>query len=150
MRRHSVYNQQRGDLDVAMTPMIDVVFLLLVFFIWTASFQLVEHLLPSTVSAVAGTQASDSDTPPPEDDFDRVVVRILWSEAGPVWQVNESPVRSLPAVREILASIASVKSDAPVIVHPDPDVPIGDVIDVYDATRLEGFEKVQFAASEEI
>jgi biopolymer transport protein ExbD len=78
------------------------------------------------------------------------VIRILWAERTPLWQVNESPVRSLAAVREILSSIASVKSDAPVIVHPDPEVPVGDVIDVYDLTRLEGFEQVQFAASEEI
>ena len=55
MRRSSIYNERRGDVDVKMTPMIDVVFLLLVFFIWTASFQIVEQVLPSSVSAQRGT-----------------------------------------------------------------------------------------------
>ena len=35
--------------DVTMTPMIDVVFLLLIFFICTASFQIVEQTLQSGV-----------------------------------------------------------------------------------------------------
>ena len=35
--------------DVTMTPMIDVVFLLLIFFICTASFQIVEQNLPSRI-----------------------------------------------------------------------------------------------------
>ena len=42
MKRPSPYVDRRGDasMDSTMTPMIDVVFLLLVFFVWTASFQL--------------------------------------------------------------------------------------------------------------
>ncbi|MBC8872403.1 MAG: biopolymer transporter ExbD, partial [Planctomycetes bacterium] len=115
------------------------------------SFHIVEHILPSSVSAVRGSQPSDPSTPPPaEEDFDDVVIRIHWLDTRPGWQVNEQSMPSLDAVRASLASIATVKPDAPVILHPDQDVPLGDVIDVYDVTRLEGFEKVQFAASEEI
>lgn len=150
MRRESVYTQRRSELDVKMTPMIDVVFLLLVFFVWTASFHIVEHLLPSSVSAVRGTEASDPATPPPEKDFDDVVIRIHWLDTRPGWRVNEEPMVTLDEVRASLAGIAVVKPDAPVILHPDEDVPLGHVIDVYDVTRLEGFEKVQFAASEKI
>ena len=49
MRRKSPLVRRAGDIDIdkAMTPMIDVVFLLLVFFVWTASFQIIEHVLPS-------------------------------------------------------------------------------------------------------
>ena len=57
---------------------------------------------------------------------------------------------TLVEVRASLVRIAEVKPDAPVILHPDQDVPLGHVIDAYDVTRLEGFEKVQFAASEAI
>ena len=45
MRRPSIFTQRGRGLDVEMTPMIDVVFLLLVFFIWTASFQIVENVI---------------------------------------------------------------------------------------------------------
>ena len=152
MHRPSVYSLRRSDVDVTMTPMIDVVFLLLVFYLWTASFHIVEQVLPSSISAQQGSDPARSDEPPPpQDDFDDIVVRITWtSEKKPAWRVNGQPVGTLAEVRETLQRIVRVKSDAPVILHPDPDVPLGHVIDIYDITRLEGFDKVQFAASERI
>ena len=152
MRRTSIYSRgRRGDLKIEMTTMIDVVFLLLVFFVWTASFQIVEHTLPSNLSAIQGTQPTETnDPPPPEEDFDDVIIRILWNGNGPTWRVNDSPAASLDDVRGTLSVISGIKPDAPVILHPDPQVPLGHVIDVYDLSRLEGFQKVQFAASEDI
>ena len=81
-------------------------------------------------------------------DFDEIVIRILWTGDAPAWRVNDAPVATLAEVRDYLARIARIKTDAPVILDPDPEVPLGDVIDVYDAARLESFEKVHFAASE--
>jgi biopolymer transport protein ExbD len=151
MRRPSIYNERRGEVDVKMTPMIDVVFLLLVFFIWTASFQIVEQVLPSSVSAQRGTDPAHNDEPPPpEEDFEDIVIRILWTADRPAWRINDEPAASLADVAATLRAIARIKPDAPVILHPDPTVPLGHVIDAYDATRLEGFDKVQFAASEPI
>lgn len=151
MRLPTVFSSQRRELDVAMTPMIDVVFLLLVFFVWTASFQIVEYVLPSNVSAVTGSQPNDAAAvPPPEADFDDVVIRILLQNGRAAWQLNGTPIATLAEIRSSLVAIAAVKPDAPVILHPEGDVPLGHVIDVYDVARLEGFEKVQFAASEDI
>jgi biopolymer transport protein ExbD len=151
MYRPSVYRLRRSDVDIKMTPMIDVVFLLLVFFLWTASFYIVEQVLPSSVSARQGSDPTHSDEPPPpQDDFDDVVIRITWAAEQPAWRVNGQPVSTLAKVRQTLQNIVQIKSDAPVILHPDPNVPLGHVIDVYDITRLEGFEKIQFAASERI
>ena len=55
MRTPSYQNDRREGLDVKMTPMIDVVFLLLIFFVATASFQMVEHVLPSSLQALPGS-----------------------------------------------------------------------------------------------
>ena len=149
MRVPSAYTRERAGLDVPMTPLIDVVFQLLVFFLLTASFHAAEHLLPSRVSAPpAGGAAEPSGTPPPEADFHEVVIRILWSGEGPSWQVSGQAVARLQAVRDILDAVARIKADAPVILHPDPGVPLGHVIDVYDITRLAGLPTVQFAASQ--
>ncbi len=151
MRTPSTYDRRRGEVGIAMTPMIDVVFLLLVFFLWTASFQIVEYVLPSQVTAAAGTsEESQLDEPPPDVDFDEIVIRVLWTGEAPAWTVNDAPLASLAEVRVFLARLAKIKQDAPVILDPDPQVPLGHVIDVYDAARLEQFEKVQFAASEGI
>ena len=86
------------DLESAMTPMINVVFLLLVFFVWTASFQVVEQILPSEMLAQTGTEPSESMDPPPEQDFDDVVVRINWDGQIPSWSINQQPLASLDAV----------------------------------------------------
>jgi biopolymer transport protein ExbD len=65
MDRVSSYRRQRRDLDVKMTPMIDVVFLLLVFFLWTASFRISEQVLPSNISAVKTDQTPEPATSRP-------------------------------------------------------------------------------------
>jgi biopolymer transport protein ExbD len=150
MRRPSIYTERRGSMEIKMTPMIDVVFLLLVFFVWTASFQIVEQILPSSLSAVTGTEpAETNEPPPPEQDFPDAVVRIGWSGTVPTWSVNGTPMSSLAQVKTQLEEIGRIKSDAPVILHPDANVPLGDVIDAYDVTRMVGFNKVQFATRED-
>ncbi len=151
MRLPSPYLARGEELDVTMTPLIDVVFLLLVFFLWTTSFQMVEQMLPSRLTAVAGAAPSLRDpTPPPEEDFDRVVVRVRWENGELSWQINDTVVDSLAEVQRRLQGIAAITRDAPVILHPAPEVPLGDVIDLYDVTRLLGFERIQFAASQPI
>ena len=141
----------RGDgFDSAtMTPMIDVVFLLLIFFVWTASITAVEYLLPSNLAPAPGSATVTSDPPPPPD-FEPVVVKVVWLGDRPGWIVNNRAVRELKQVRETLNTVAEIKQDLPVIIDPAADVPLGDVIDVYDLARLAGFEKIQFAASEDV
>lgn len=135
--------------EIPMTPMIDVVFLLLVYFVWTASFQMAEHRLPGAVSmpSEANRNASPSADPTPEADFDQIVVRIVWESDSPDWRLNGQRLAGLPAVRDALRRIAEIKSDVPVVLHPDPAVPVGSVIDTYDAARQAGFTRVRFAAS---
>jgi biopolymer transport protein ExbD len=146
MRRPSPFTQRRDPVDIKMTPMIDVVFLLIIYFIWSSSFGIVERLLPSQLSAQASGQGITSDDPPPpEVDFEKVVVRVVGSPGQVGWQVNGDPVASLADLQNVLLRVARIKRDAPVVLHPDPEVPLGDVIDVFDLSRLVGFEKVQFA-----
>jgi biopolymer transport protein ExbD len=150
MRKPSIFTDRRQRMDVTMTPMIDVVFLLLIFFLWSASFQIVEQLLPTSLSAVSGSAPSDpQDPPPPEQDFDQVVVRIVWLDGQVGWTMNDAPIADLQQLRNRLQAIADIKRDAPVILHPDRLVPLGDVIDVYDVSRTAGFQRVQFVASQD-
>lgn len=149
MRTPSTFLDRRTAVDLQLTPMIDCVFLLMVYFIWSSSFTITEQMLPSQLSleTPAGAGASDL-PPPPEADFEEVVVRILWQDGQPAWTVNDTPVESLPALHRLLGQIASIKRDAPVVLHPDPAAPLGQVIGVFDLSRMVGFEKVRFAATE--
>jgi biopolymer transport protein ExbD len=147
LRRHSPFAERRRGLTVAMTPMIDVVFLLLVFFVWSARFTRVEYSLPSRLVAAVGTGSESIDTPLEVEDFDRVVVRILWDEDHPVWLVNDEARSDLAEVAALLEALANIKRDAPVVLDPDAEVPLGHVIDIYDVALAAKFEKVQFATA---
>ena len=128
-----------------MTPMIDVIFLLLVFFVCTASFQAIEESLPAAISWAGSTAERPVD--PELLDLDQVVVRIRARQGVTAWEVNGRPLASLEEVRDVLEGIAAVQIDLPVILDPDPEVPIEAVIDVYDLCRQVRLVRVQFAAA---
>ena len=145
MRYPSSFHRRDDSLEVAMTPMIDVVFMLLIFFVWTASFHVSELILPSSLITQNEGQGSELLSPELED-LERVVVRLSARQNSIVtWTINEIPVNSLQAVRERLKLVANINDSLPVLVDPDPSVPLGDVIDVYDAAKIAGFQNVQFA-----
>jgi biopolymer transport protein ExbD len=149
MRRPSLYSRGGGELGINMTPMIDVVFLLLVFFVWNTNLKPLEFLLPGAVTQPPAEKQGVGNTsvaPKPEDDIPEVVVRIIW-EGAPLWKVNETRIRSLKELQGTLSRIARASRDAPITLHPDPEVPLGDLIDSYDVVRGERFRKIRFATN---
>ena len=148
MKRPSthLYQSDAIDIDQAMTPMIDVVFLLLVFFVWTASFQIIEQILPSELSSQIGNQ-SQTQTPPPIKDFEDIVITISFDGQNAAWTLNKQPINQITEIQQRLSAIASVNAAAPVILHPQPNVPLEFVIQSYDAAKLSGFTKVAFAVN---
>ncbi|HJQ81611.1 MAG TPA: biopolymer transporter ExbD [Lacipirellulaceae bacterium] len=130
-------------MDVAMTPMIDVVFQLLIFFICTASFQLSEELLPTSLAIAGGpTPAAAIEI---ERDLKRIVVRGESIDGDTKWTVNDRPSPSLVEVEQMLRAAAAIDRALPVVLDVAGDVPLGDMIDVYDLCRLVHFERIEFA-----
>ena len=148
MKTPHVNLRGRGDVDIdsAMTPMIDVVFLLLVFFVWTASFQVVEQMLPAELSSQLGTDPTTLVEPPPEKDLEDIVIAVSF-DGSAAWTLNGQPLGDVEAVERLLSSIARVDPAATVIVHPAPKVPLEYVIQTYDAAKLTGFTSVSFAVN---
>lgn len=149
MKRSSPFIRRGSDIDIdeAMTPMIDVVFLLLVFFVWTASFQLIEQILPSNMSELSGSDPINQLEPPEPKDFDDIVVRIAWDGQAPIWKINDQLFGSVEEVKTRLTTIADIQAEAIVVLHPDPVVPLGIVIGAYDTAKLSGFSEVSFAVN---
>jgi len=143
MRIPSSYHG-RSELDVPMTPMIDVVFQLLIFFICTASFQMAENLLPTILASTSGASAAALQDIEPS--LEQIVVRGVRVDGRTEWIVNERRCTSTSAVGEVLRAIAEIDATLPVILDVAPEVPIGEMIDVYDASRIVGLHKIQFAA----
>ena len=90
MRLPDSKSRQGRELEIKLTPMIDVVFLLLVFFIWNARLQKYEYVLPSQLSTATGNQDAQPVEPLPEADFEDVVVRMRWLNDQPAWSINEA------------------------------------------------------------
>jgi biopolymer transport protein ExbD len=124
-----------------MTPMIDVVFLLLVFFLTTASFQRIEKLLPSAVSSSSdstlGESQSQPPTPPQEDIHDCVIkIKANGDRIEYLW--NGAVVGSLPQIDDRLKAILKVRADVPIIVDPEDTIRAGDALEVYDLAKRAG------------
>lgn len=133
-------------LSLAMTPMIDVVFLLLIFFICTANFQPVEQSLPTSL-VLSGQQEIDAPVEE-EPELEEVILLGETRGGGTVWSVNGQPTADAAELGEMLNSLASIDRGLPVIVDADGQTPLGEVINVYDTSRAAGFLTVRFAAGE--
>ena len=76
-----------------------------------------------------------------------MVIRIGWNGQTPTWQVNSQPVDSLAVVEQQLRVISEIEVGVPVILHPEPVVPLGHVIEAYDVAKVAGFNQVSFAVN---
>jgi biopolymer transport protein ExbD len=148
MRRPPYHRDGRGRLDVKMTPMIDVIFLLLIFFVCTASFQPPEQTLPANL-ALPGSATDAAPIDPEWEDLEEIVVKVFWRGGQPGWQINQRDLPDLAEVRAVLKAAAAVQIDLPVILDVQGQVPVEHAIDVWDACRQIGLERIQFAASVE-
>jgi biopolymer transport protein ExbD len=146
MRRPPYHRGDGGRLEVKMTPMIDVIFLLLIFFVSTASFQAVEEVLPTNLS-LPGAMSESEPIDEEFEDLEEIVVKVLWQNGRAAWQINQRELTDLYGVRAVLEAAAQVNVELPVILDVDGAVPIEHVIDVCDVCRQIGLVEIHFAAS---
>jgi len=133
------------DFSVSMTPMIDVVFLLLIFFVCTASFQIPEAILPSPLK-LPGTTSANVPPEPPEPELERVLIAVSQRDNEIELTVNGQNCPTLTRLSELLAALADVDTELPILLDIAGETPLGTAIDVYDRCRLAGFRRIQFVA----
>lgn len=130
-----------------MTPMIDVVFQLLIFFICTASFQPPEESLAAAMS-LPKTSGESVDPPldPKLEELEPVVVKVFREQGQVHWRIGEAVCQTPEQFRGVVRTLARTQSQLPVILDPQPGAQVKDAVFVYDVCLLSGFTKVQFAA----
>ena len=126
-----------------LTPMIDVIFLLLVFFVCTSNFNPLENILPMEAT-LPGSAVADVVLPDPVN-LDFVLIKISF-DRKPLWQIEGHQCSSLHEVQAILQAIGDAKADIPVIIESAENVPMETVIDVYDVCRRTGLMTINFVA----
>jgi biopolymer transport protein ExbD len=120
---------------VDMAPMMDMVFILLIFFIVTSSF------VRETGIDVNKPKASSA------QELARESILIGISREGTI-HINESQV-DLRVLRSILQQMVSEKPDRAAVIVADRDAPSGQVVDVLDVCNLARVKKVSVAANKE-
>jgi biopolymer transport protein ExbD len=130
MRRH---HQQDEDTGIDLTPMLDVVFIMLIFFIVTSSF---------IKEAGVEIQRPQAETASPQDKGN---ILIAVTADGRVWMDKK-----VVDVRSVRAHVERMRVDQPdgaVVVQADQDARTGLVVQVMDQARLAGVQDVALAAS---
>ncbi len=130
-------NRRRDDVQLDLTPLIDVVFLLLIFFLVTAAYASGEQ----TVIPVELPQGTSGDQAA-EDEQVTVIVRtddevLVRSADG-----SEVVARGLDEVRATLEEVRGANPDASVFLRGDRGASYGTVMEVLDVTRTIGFPRV--------
>jgi biopolymer transport protein ExbD len=129
-------------------PMIDVVFLLLIFFVCASVGRIRESLLSIDLSRgeVEAAQAAPPE-PRPVEAAD-VWLRLYPSPAGDrtLVEMNRHEFADLGPLEAALRELGELSPESPVVLDIDPDVPAGDVIRVDDACRAAGFQQINYAA----
>ncbi len=137
MRRRFTGAQDEGDEQINLTPMLDVVFIMLIFFIVTATF----------VKEVGlDVNQPDDDKPKTIDPDKKSIVvritsrdRILIAQRDVDWR----------AVRANIERMHAENPEAPVIIQPHPQSTTEAMIHVMDSARQAGVYAVSLAASNE-
>ncbi len=132
-RRHRARAQ--ADQEINLTPMIDMVFILLIFFLVASSF--VKEAGIEVTRPVAQTAEIQG----------RGTIRIALSENGEVW-MDRRPV-DVRAVRANVERMLAESPEASVVVLSDAAAQTGLLIQVMDQVRLAGVDDIAVAARQD-
>jgi biopolymer transport protein ExbD len=130
--------RDRGAIGVIpMTSMIDVVFLLLIFFMVTATFSADEDALSAALGAEgAGTPSA----------LQPQVVRVRSGEGGTVYELGSHRIRSPASLRNLLGALPKEQG---VVFLVSDTVPIADAASAMQAAFDAGFVKRSYVPSSE-
>lgn len=135
----------QADMQTAMTPLIDVVFQLLIFFICASTGHMKELLLPTDFHAGDIGSATGREREKP---LGEVWIRLKRADDETRAFLEEREFDNLANLGGTLRSLAAAANEIPVNLDIEPDVPLGDVIYVYDICRAARFQSVNFAATD--
>ena len=131
--------QKRQQDGINITPLIDVVFLLLIFFMVSTTFTR-ETRLSVELPDASGEPA---DNKPPKQ------IEIVIDKDG-AYAINGNMLvnRKVDTIMTALNQLPDTDKSMPIVITADKEAPHGAVITVMDAAGRVGFEKLSFATQE--
>ncbi len=143
-----IRRKRRVSMGLRMTPMIDVIFLLLTFFVMTAKFQSPEQLLPVVMGRTDPQVTVTQDTPLKifiEPDVSGCLLRI--DNGNPITLSGDNPQEALLALAQQVRQ--ELETDpVPVELYCDDAVSWDIVVKVYDILYALGTQNITFRIEE--
>lgn len=127
--RHTTSQENAGSIDIS--PLIDVVFLLLIFFIVTTVF------VKETGVEISKPRAAST------QELDRQSILIAITSEGRVWQGGREIGQD--GVRAVVAALIEETPESPVIIRADESTPTQATVTVIDNAKLAGATSVSLA-----
>ena len=126
----------QDDTELDMTPMLDIVFIMLIFFIVTTSFVKESGVTVNSPSAQTASRQESAN------------IFIAITAEGEVW-IDRRPVDPR-SVRAIVARLHADNPEGSVIIQADEESSTRMLVDVMDQVRLAGVEGIAIAADKSI
>lgn len=133
MRRFRHFSADDSSSEINISPLIDVVFILLIFFIVTTVF------VEETGVDVNKPRAASA------EDLEKNSILIAVTSNGQVYQGGRSI--GVNGVRSVVAAMLEDDQKTPVIIQGDTNANHGIVVQVIDAAKLAGAQAVNLATS---
>ncbi len=129
-RKRRLNNEEETSIDL--TPMLDVVFIMLIFFIVTTSFVKESGIQVNRPSAATAEKK------------ERANIMIAISESGEIWiQKRRIDIRS---VRANVERLHAESPEGSVVIQADKDSKNGLLVQVMDQVKLAGVQSISLAA----
>jgi len=138
MRKPNRARPAGGTGELQMAPLIDAVFLLLTYFLFTISLATIEGLLPSELALGDDFREEKLEL---ERDNQEVVVRMVQTGTRVQYFINDWPAFGFDSVRTRLDELAA---DDVVVIDPGPTVTYEHVVRLYNYCLRVGVERVVF------
>ncbi|MGK0267456.1 MAG: biopolymer transport protein ExbD [Paraglaciecola sp.] len=132
LKRHSDNNEEA---EINMTPMLDIVFIMLIFFIVTTSFVKESGISVNTPKAQTASRQ------------DQANIFIAITRDGQVW-IDKRPI-DIRALRTVVARLHAENPAGSVVIQSDRDSATHTLVEVMDQVRLAGIEKIAIAANKD-
>ena len=126
--------REEEDSEINITPMMDIVFIMLIFFIVTTSFIKETGIDPNRPEAETASRS----------ELGNILIAI--SPNDQIW-MNKNPIE-LQTVRILMEAAHAENPESSVVIVADELASTGIVIDIMDHIRLSGISKVSISAQE--
>lgn len=135
MRFRKHLELEKGQKEINITPLIDMVFILLIFFMLTSSFMVLPGIKINLPKAVTAEVIKDKNI-------------IITINNENVIYLNEKPITP-SELTSYLEKLVQAKQEKPLLIKADKDTQLGIVVRIWDICRKVGVSQINIATMQQ-